>query len=211
MVFPATGGARVSESDLKSLRGGLLKIATSLHFPEEANQHAAAEFDYLAGRFLHESMKISPGEAAKNDVWTFFALILVPDVATWRFPDQNERRLLGGVRNVFQRLWWRAQSLCAKSESDPYYLLRLPEDALVGLMERPAISSNSTVARTIARAIFEISRDTQLKDRENTWRDAFKRVRQRVPLVNLEYLDDAELSRQIAEICSGAIEEFRGR
>jgi hypothetical protein len=205
MIFPATGGTRVSSDELRALTAGVREAATKLGFPDKAGQSAAAEFDHAAGSFLHRKMKISPGEASRDEIWSFLALVTLPDVTTWRFPDQNARRFLGGGRNVYQRLWWRGHALVDAGEVDPYHLLKLPEDALVGLMERPAISSNLPVARAIARAIAEVAGNRKLKDREEAWRDAYKRIRQRLPLVNLEALEQTELERQVNEICSSAV------
>jgi hypothetical protein len=77
-------------------------------------------------------------------------------------------------------------------------------------MERPGISSNRTVSRLIAR---EISRIAALPTniREDAWRDAYKRIRQRFPLVNLEALPEVDCAAQIAEICRGTVIEFQHR
>jgi Family of unknown function (DUF6339) len=201
MIFAATGGNRVDVSVLKLLREKILAAARELGFPRPSRQEKQLAFDPQAGRVLFDSLPILPGEASRDDFWSFLSLVLLPDVATWRFPDQNERRFLGGVRNVFQRLWWRAHLLRDTENADPWWLLRLPEDALVGLMERPGISSNPLVTRTIARGIAEVAA-MPADVREDAWREAFKRIRQRFPIVNVDALPPAELERQIREICT---------
>jgi len=207
-VFAATGGRRIGEDLLKKLRAALVGAAHQLGFPNDTRQESIVAFDLAAGRVLLAELPIAPGEASRDEFWSFMSLVLAPDLATWRFSDQNERRLLGGVRNTFQRLWWRAYLLCEPQEPDPWRLLRLPEDALVGLMERPSISSNPTVTRSIARGIADIAANVNGSAREEAWRDAYKRVRQRFPLVNLDVLPPAEVASQIDSICRAVMAAF---
>jgi hypothetical protein len=205
-VFPATGGTCLTEAPLQKVRAALLEAARSLGFPKAVKQDALVAFDAAAGSVLLKELPIVPGEGARDDVWSFLTLVLAPDLATWRFPDQNERRMLGGVRNTFQRLWWRAYLLHDPGKRDPWHLLRLPEDALVGLMERPGISSNPAVTKSIALGIEEIASRLPSASREDGWREAYKRIRQRFPLVNLDALSDQEVASQIGEICAAVIE-----
>jgi hypothetical protein len=201
-VFPATGGRRITEEVLLSIRESVVSCARDCGFPSASSKEMAASFDLQASSAL-ASIPMCAGEGARDEVWSFMALVLLPDVACWRFPDRNERRLLGGVRNVFQRLWLRGQIL---AEPD---LIGLPEDALVGLMERPAISSNPVVARAIAKSVLRIARTIHGSVREDVWREAYKRIRQRAALVNFDALSDRELESQIRELEYKAIEKFR--
>jgi Family of unknown function (DUF6339) len=204
-VYPATGGVRVTEQRLLQVRAGLLECACQLGFPNPAKQEALVSFDAAAAPVLLSNLPITAGEASHDEVWSFLSLVLAPDLATWRFSDQNERRLLGGIRNTFQRIWWRAHLLHSPADRDPWELLRLPEDALVGLMERPGISSNPAVTRTIARGIADIASRLPGDLREDSWRDAYKRIRQRFPLVNLDALAEQEVAAQIDSICGQTI------
>jgi hypothetical protein len=205
-VYPATGGTRISEQSLLKVRAALLKAARELGFPNTSGRDSLLSFDPAAGIVLLEELPIAPGEAARDDVWSFMTLILAPDLATWRFQDQNEQRLFGGVRNAFQRLWWRAYLLHDPRERDPWHLLRLPEDALVGLMERPGISSNPAVTKAIALGIQGIANRLPSDLREDGWRDAYKRIRQRFPLVNLDVLAEQEVMNQIGQLCQEVID-----
>lgn len=209
-VYAATGGTRVNDAVLRQLREKLLDAAHRLGAPGSTRQEKLLAFDPEAGRIMFELLPIAPGEASRDEFWSFLSLVLAPDLATWRFPDQNERRLLGGIRNVFQRLWWRAYLLFDADHEDPWWLLRLPEDALVGLMERPGISSNPLVARAIGRGIAEVA-SLPTDVREDAWRDAYKQIRQRFPLVNFDALSGTELAAQIGGICGNAIAAFSGK
>jgi Family of unknown function (DUF6339) len=207
-VYPATGGGRVGQQVLADLRRRLLDCAKTLGFPDPEDAEAV-KFDHEAAGILLQHLPIAPAEASRDEVWSFISLCLLPDLATWRFPDQNSRRFLGGVRNTFQRLWWRAAMLKDDTVSDSLWLIRLPEDALVGLMERPGISSNNVVARSIARSIAKLAESLPTPLREDGWRAAYKRIRQRIPLVNLESLPEPALAEQLDTLCQAAMSEVR--
>jgi hypothetical protein len=207
-VYPATGGARFPAERMDRLRSELLDQARQLGFPS-LDGAEAVRFDWVAAPILLERLSMHPGEACRNEVWSFITLQLLPDLATWRFPGQNDRRLLGGVRNAFQRLWWRAFLLRQPGEKDPWKLLRLPEDALVGLFERPGISSNAHVTRAIAGAIENIIENLPGPLREAGWRLTYKRIRQRIPLVNLDALEHQELISQLQGICAAATRQLK--
>lgn len=199
-IYAATGGTRVTPDVLQSLRIKLLGEARLCGFPQRSGKDAV-QFDWAAAPLLLDVLRLSSGEACRNEVWSFIAIIVLPDLVTWRFPSQNEERFLGGERNTFQRMWWRAYLLREPGATDPWRLIRLPEDALVGLMERPGISSNPRVTRAIAVAIMDLIATLPSEKREAGWRLAYKLVRRRIPLVNLDALDPRELTAQLNEIC----------
>jgi uncharacterized protein DUF6339 len=208
VVYPATGGARVRAEVLQDIRGRLLESARGFGFPDSRGGEPL-KFDPEAAAILFQHVPICPGEASRDDVWSFMSICLLPDLTSWRFPDQNDRRFLGGVRNAFQRLWWRAAMLREDDAPDPWGLVRLPEDALVGLMERPGISSNRLVARAIASAVAKLAESLPSALREDAWRAAYKGIRQRIPLVNFDALSRGELATQLESLCQTAIAEVR--
>lgn len=208
-VYPATGGRRIATETLHDLRERLLACARTFGFPDSGGGQSV-KFDPEAAGILFQQLPICFGEASRDEVWSFMSICLLPDLTTWRFPDQNDRRFLGGVRNTFQRLWWRAAMLRTDGAPDPWVLVRLPEDALVGLMERPGISSNRPVARAIALAIASLAESLPTTLREDGWRMAYKLIRQRIPLVNLDALSPTELATQLTTLCQRATVEVRG-
>ena len=199
-TFAPTGGTRVPEHTLRELRRSLVGAAEHLGFPGDVRKGTVVSFDAKAARLLMEKLPIAPGEASRDDVWAFLTLVLMPDIATWRFSDQQSSRVLGGVRNAFQRLWWRARVLHDVESKDPYGLVELPEDALVGLMERPALSSNPKVALAIAKAVSDLARSLPPSQREDAWRDLYKRIRQRLVFVNLDLLADSSPAELLAQV-----------
>jgi hypothetical protein len=86
-------------------------------------------------------------------------------------------------------------------EADPYWLLKLQEDALVGLMERPSLSSHPKVALVIAKGIHGLATKAVGSEREAAWRAAYKRIRQRIVLVNLEFLAEKDLRDLVTKAC----------
>lgn len=198
----------MTAESLLDVRRRLLESAKGFGFPDPRGGEPM-KFDPEAAAILFQHLPICPGEASRDEVWSFMSSCLLPDLTTWRFPDQNDRRFLGGVRNAFQRLWWRAAMLREDDAPDPWALVRLPEDALVGLMERPGISSNRTVARAIATAIAKLAESLPSALREDGWRAAYKRIRQRIPLVNLDALPQTELADQLESLCRQSVVEVR--
>uniref|UniRef100_UPI003FA793CD DUF6339 family protein n=1 Tax=Streptomyces sp. GSL17-113 TaxID=3115365 RepID=UPI003FA793CD len=80
---------------------------------------------------LHTNMRLVPAEAASGDVWAFLALVLLPDVAYWRYPKPPGDRILGTdlTRHVFGRMWWRAQLVHSSDDPDPYAALEILGEA----------------------------------------------------------------------------------
>jgi len=206
-IYAATGGSWVKPQLLAGVRGELVSRARSLGFPDK--NAGEVRFDWIAAPILLTNLGMHPGEASRNEVWSFMAIQLLPDLATWRFPKQNTERFLGGTRNAFQRLWWRAYLLEDRDNEDPWHLVKLPEDALVGLMERPGISSNPFVTCMIAKAISELMGTLPSSLREEGWRLAYRRIRQRAFLTNLDAVEEAELQNQVRVICQRAAKQTR--
>ena len=199
--FPATGGVRVQSEQLKSLRKSIINETTKLEFPSESNQQSRRQFDRICGRILLEQMGINLGEAGRDEIWSFISCVLLPDCVVWRWPDRHHDRFTGGVRNTFQRLWWRARVLHDDSSDDPYHLLNLPEDLHSSLMERTNLMADWRLTKKIALRAEKLERDdnTSRKFKENIHRDAIKRIRQKMALMNLLTVQDDELTDMINE------------
>lgn len=142
---------RVEVDRLERLRDGVESIAREHGYPHSlTGKVSASEFDREVATFLVENMDILPVEAAIEEVWNFFTLVLLPHVGVWRYPyktgNHEYERLIGKPRNVFRKLWWRAYVL------GPELSAILGEDATVGIMERSSIGGNIELARAIVRA-----------------------------------------------------------
>ena len=196
--FPATGGTRVQKEQLEKLRNDIISETTKLG---ESNRESRRLFDRICGRLLRDNMGINPGEAGKDEIWSFISCVLLPDCVAWRWPDRHHDRFTGGIRNTFQRLWWRAYVLYDDSSGDPYHLLNLPEDLYSSLMERTNLMADWRLTKKIALRAERLECDDNIsrKFKENIHRDAIKRIRQKMALMNLLTVQEDELADMIDE------------
>ena len=151
--FAATGGSRVSPTQLAELRDHMLQIARTNGLGNAGARSSHAKFDGEMAASLAEDPLFASGEALRDDVWTFVGVSMAPDIVHWRFGDARER-YLGGVRNTFQRLWMRGRALDrGAGHRERWQLLEeLTEDALVQITERPSLGGDPVLARAIAEA-----------------------------------------------------------
>lgn len=151
--YGPTGGTTIAPSRLRDFRNEVVGIASEWGFPDPTTPDRRAGFDAELAQWAALTSELNSGEALRNDVWSFLAIVLAPDVVHWRFGNVRER-YMGGIRNAFQRGWLRAKALDrGPSHPDRWGLLReLSEDALVQITERPSISANPIFARELAEA-----------------------------------------------------------
>lgn len=194
-IVAPVGGTPVPQCELIELVKKVRTKLSELGYPQESDRSSRKQFDYEIGKLLFEEMDITLGEAARNDVWSFLGCVMMPDAVAWRFQDRHSARFKGGIRNTFQRLWWRARVLYDESHDDKFHLTKLPEDALVQIMERPNMMADWKLSRGIAHQVSELKLDQEKTTigPEDIWRDASKRIRQRSPFTNFLLLDETEL------------------
>jgi hypothetical protein len=111
MVWPATGADRVTESELSAMRSRALAVAKAHGYPSPLAHGEHTTVDIDLARVLWESAELSPAEAGFGDVWSFIALVLLPDVVLWRAAGStNVERFVASdlTRHTLARLWWRA-------------------------------------------------------------------------------------------------------
>lgn len=200
-------GERVPRSHLQILSESVRRLADELGFPGNCIGPAQREFDQSMPGLLHRKMRIVPADAAKEGVWSFLTLVVLPDVAFWRFPNPPEARLIGRPRNVFRRYWWRAHVLGA---GEGGLAPSLGEDQHVQIEERRAsIGGNPPLARTLAREVLEYSHGTPNVSREALMRDAAKRLVRLTPFTCFEALSQQELTAQVGELVREAAAALR--
>ncbi|MDT5014771.1 MAG: hypothetical protein QOD39_931 [Mycobacterium sp.] len=185
----AVGGVPVDDAIVGDVQRAVRELADGLGFPKELSRPAVASFDQPATRVLHECMSIVPADAASEEVWSFLSLVVLPDVAVWRFPARADERILGRPRNVFRRLWWRAETIGSDVIDVPG---GLGEDELVNVMERPTLAANPRTARALAWTLFTRGGDVPVA-RSELMRDVSKRVLRRQAFVCMDALDDQQL------------------
>ncbi len=161
-AFAPTGGNRVSASYLREIDRYIRESADSCGYPASVDDSRLRGFDASSGRILHEMMGISPSGASNPGVWAFMACVLWPDIVRWRFPGNTDgtsrERFIGGRRNTFGRVWWRAYILRQPGSDHPYELLDLlGEDELVQITERPSLAGSPSLAKMVCRTFLDVT------------------------------------------------------
>ncbi|RAY10743.1 hypothetical protein DPM19_33640 [Actinomadura craniellae] len=204
-VFAATGGDRTSEKDLRRLREKVVALAQGSNFPEESTRELRSTFDLKLAKLLHTEMGIVPAEAASGDVWAFLALVLLPDVAYWRYPSPPGDRVLGTdlTRHVFGRLWWRAHLVHSPGDPDPYSALSILGEAAFDQIyaRRKALGGSPYLVKAILR-VWDSLNLHEFKERQ-VLIDFLMRLLRLGPFVAFEALNtdalDAELRSVVEE------------
>ena len=206
--FTPIGGERVRSEALLELRSALSAIAVECGYPGSPNAQQAASFDSKAAVILMQRMQISASEASSHGVWTFITCLLVPDLVRWRFMQATNasltERYLGGRRNAFQRLWWRAYLLGhgAPESATPVdrLLEELGEDELVQLAERPRLAGISGLSVAVAEQLLAASRRYPTLARRTLIREAQKRLLRLTAFIAFEALAPTDVSATVSSV-----------
>lgn len=198
-VYVATGGNRVSEDKLAELRRLVVDLAGEAGFPNESSRDRNAAFDLRVAAALHANMSLVPAEAASGDVWAFLALVLLPDVAYWRYPNPPGDRIVGTdlTRHVLGRMWWRAQLVHSSDDPDPYAALEILGEAAFDQIyaRRKALGNSPYLVKTILRVWNEL--DLSGLDEREVLRDFLKRLLRLAPFVLFESLSVHALEEEL--------------
>jgi Family of unknown function (DUF6339) len=197
---------RVTKPELSTLRSDVLGIARVHGFPANQPRSGHSLFDQQLAIHLYEHMGLVPAEASAGGVWSFLALVLLPDVAAWRFPNRNNKRFIGSDtmigssnRHVFGRLWARAYIF------GPRLISRLNEDNIVNIFERPTFGGNTRLAQAIGSTFVRTVDEHRVTQSQDLMRDAMKRLRRLAYLVSFSALSDDQLSDLLNEIFSASV------
>ncbi|MGW3493078.1 DUF6339 family protein [Streptomyces sp. NPDC001020] len=210
-VYVATGGDRVSAQQLRELRTGVVDLAERAGFPDDSDRARNAEFDLQVAALLHAEMGMVPAEAASRDVWAFLALVLIPDVAFWRYPRPPKDRILGTdlTRHVFGRLWWRAQLVRSSDDPEPYSALKILGEAAFDQIyaRRAALGGSPHLVRAILRVWKDLDL-TGLSERE-TLRDFLKRLLRLAPFVLFDGIEEDALDDELRAVAQESVDVQR--
>ncbi|MFJ8812865.1 DUF6339 family protein [Amycolatopsis thermoflava] len=206
-VYIATGGDRVREEQLQELRRVVLDLACEGGFPSESDRNLRAVFDLNVAAALHANMQLVPAEAASGDVWAFMALVLLPDVAYWRYPMPPGDRVLGTdlTRHVFGRMWWRAQLVHSSDDSDPYAALKILGEAAFDQIyaRRKALGNSPYLVKSILRVWNGL--DLKGLDEREVLRDFLKRLLRLAPFVLFESVHADALEAELRAAARDAV------
>ncbi|MEU4707002.1 DUF6339 family protein [Nocardia salmonicida] len=208
-VFVATGGTRVDPAKLQLLRDRVVDLAKESGFPQPPDAKQKTSFDLQLAVTLHHEMRISPAEAASGDVWAFLALVVLPDVAHWRYPKPPGDRVLGSdlTRHVLGRMWWRAQLVYAPADADPYTALHVLGEAAFDQIyaRRASLGSSPALIQSILRVWN--SMDLKGLSERDVLREFLKRLLRLASFVVFESIEDQALDEELTVI---ALETVRG-
>lgn len=190
-----TATSRIGEPRLRELRLAVLDIAKDEGYPTPTPRRYAG-FDQRVGPELLNRMHILPADAAHPGVWAFLSLVLLPDVAVWRWStDRHRDRFTGRQhRDTFRRLWARAYAV---GETAARQLL---EDEFTGIMERTSIAGDPRVARAVAETHLATVASGFSAPRTDLLREAMKRIRRISVVVHFPALTDAQLRDLFDEV-----------
>ncbi|MDX3662885.1 DUF6339 family protein [Streptomyces sp. ID05-26A] len=210
-VFVATGGDRVAPADLTALRAKVVALAAEAGYPGGSDQSSRAKFDLALAEMLHSEMGLVPAEAASGDVWAFLALVLLPDVAYWRYPVPKPDRVQASdiTRHVFGRLWWRANLVHDPAAQDPYSALAILGEAAFDQIyaRRKALGGSPYLVKAILRVWGGLERDGA-NERE-VLRDFLKRLLRLAPFVCFEAMEDSHLDAELMRAAHESVQAVR--
>ncbi|MEV0135416.1 DUF6339 family protein [Dactylosporangium sp. NPDC050688] len=207
--YAATGGVRVHVEQLRALREEVRTVAVGLGFPDRPLGRELGRFDTTVARVLHAHMGAVPAEAAVRPVWAFMALILLPDIAVWRFPAPTGDRVLATdiTRHVFGRLWWRAELLRDDAEStDPYHLIDVFSERNFDQIfaRRRSVGGSPELVRALAKEW--LKRDLMTRNETEILRDVLKHLMRRGAFQDLFGLPEPLLREEVAAVITEAKE-----
>lgn len=210
-VYVATGGDRVSAARLLELRAAILELARRSGFPDDTDRARNAEFDLRLAALLHAETGMVPAEAASRDVWAFLAVVLLPDVAFWRYPKPPADRVLGTdlTRHVFGRLWWRAQLVHSSDSAEPYEALKILGEAAFDQIyaRRAALGGSPHLVRAILYVWSRLDL-TGLNERD-TLRDFLKRLLRLAPFVLFDGVEEHALVEELHSVAGESVDAQR--
>lgn len=210
MAFHAASATEhVTDAQLQNLRSRLYSLAINNGFPDPLERFNVRNFDQPASDILYQEMELIPAEAANQEIWNFLTMILLPDIAAWRYPNTQSKlefeRWLGTERNVFRKLWWREATLGKELNA------LVGEDEAVGIMERPSLSGNPDVARAVVKAFDEVYKDFPNLGRSDVMRTVMVSVRKLFPVLDFEFYTEAELTTVLKDVAYKACLNYAER
>ena len=214
--YQASGGDRLPDRELHAAREAILAIAGRFGFPDQpptsSRNRDYATFEAEVAEWFAGWTALEAGrqgitaETTRRDWWTYLTLIVLPDVACWRWVSDTQgnllkhERFLGGGRNTFQRIHRRVLCLDrGPQHSDRFGLIRvLKEDDFSAILERPSLSSSPRIARIIAEELLLMrARLTDagwgLNQQQSVYRQAIKDLCAYGIVTVFDVLDDEQL------------------
>jgi len=220
--YQASGGDRLPDDELEVARAAIRAIAKKSGFPDQpptsSRNQAYASFEAAVAEWFAGWVVLDverPGitaETTRRDWWSYLTLVVLPDVACWRWVSETQgnllkhERFLGGGRNTFQRIHRRVLCLDRGTDHpDRFGLIReLKEDDFSAILERPSLSSSPRIARMIAEELLLMRARLSeagwgLGQQQSVYRQAIKALCAYGIVTVFDLLDDAQLQDVVRE------------
>lgn len=199
-IFAPVGGQRATPELVGQLSERVRGLAREFGFPNPLTPGDRLPFDRRSATLLVDSMEISWSEAAAHDVWSFLALVGLPDVTRWRFGEGNVERWVASdlTRHTWARVWWRGTLFASR----PDLLDRLTESDLNQILERRVVGGDSRLVIGLAQAVLDFE-STRAGHRRVLIRDAAARLRRQLAFIDARALGDSE----VLELCRELVAE----
>lgn len=203
MTYAATGGRRVDDDTVTALAETIRATAIDFGFPSPASDSERIAFDRAAAEQIYRAMSITGAEAGVREIWSFLAVVAIPDVTRWRFPGDNLERWIASdlTRHMYARLWWQARTFAVTrgDGSLDFSLLRgLSESDLNQLTERRSIGGLAPLARSIARVLDTEGR--QGSERRSDLRYATAKIRRLLAFIDFSGLSDDQIDDRVRAV-----------
>ena len=175
--------------------------------------------------------RLTRHQAADDRLWTYLTHFECPDYVSDRWlrrrdrPDDDEaaaRRVLqhfmvSDVRSLIRdngvsRLYWLGRVAHEVDEASPERFLEVLlylQDVRSALIERPAVSMNTSVLRVIYRVMLEDFEDGKALFTRITFREWMKNLNRRGGVILLDALDDVQLEELLRCEADRALEASR--
>lgn len=195
--YPSSGGEPVPAQRLFELRDIVLKNIAAVDSEEKLsisarNRAVDRTLSQLLGTWFEEEENRS--NVADPQMWSYLAIIVLPDVAISRFPARADgslqsERFLAGRRNIFYRAYLRYVVLGEEVLSDED--TELFEDDLVGLVDRN-LSADHRLSQAIARKISSLA---SVENRRERVRRGLKNIQFELKVTDLSSVPSEALKK----------------
>lgn len=206
-------GSQFTTEEYLALRRTVLEICADAQEQEQFDpslkitDKSRSKFDSALTENSLSLFPMSLYEAGSEEIWTYISLVVLPDVANWRFTNKNQfdcyERHVGKKRNVFRRLWIRMYFTGGEAK----FASTLTEDQAVSIFERADTADSPRLAKAFVKATLTIRK---LSKDNDVYRDAMKRVTRMLSTKSLDLYSDDELEKSILQEFRASLKAITG-
>ena len=217
LIYTPSENRKVKTEELHLLRNNIMELAKKNGFGDESpNRFRKFEYDVAISfancGFLWQN-SLPTGEALRNNFWTYLTIVILPDLAGWRWPMPKEcelstawnGRIMGGTRNTFQRIFRRVLSF-DRGQNHPqrFNLIKeLMEDDFSAILERTSIGCNPKIAIALADEFLLMRKRHEDKSKQIQtliYRESTKDLTAYGKVQSLDLLEDQDLKELISQV-----------